>query len=110
MDHQVLLHGNLSVAVLDLHLYPFAELLVNHRGDDVAYPLLGRLGNLKLWLWQILEDILVMLLEELQDLFYAKAIVHGGIERVRIRGILKGSKKMSLQLGFGSLTAGCGWS
>ena len=49
------------MAVLDLLLDPFIEDLSEHGCNDIAYPLLGRLGNLELGLGQILEDILMLI-------------------------------------------------
>ena len=44
LDHEVVLHGHLGVAGLDLLLDPLGEGLADHGGDDVADPLLRRLG------------------------------------------------------------------
>ena len=75
LDHEVVLHGHLGVAGLDLLLDPLGEWLADHRGDDVADPLLRRLGQLNLLLRQILEDMRVVVGHEPHDLLDAEAFI-----------------------------------
>ena len=69
LDHQVLLDRHLGVAVLNLLLDPFIEDLSQHGSNYVAYPLLGGLGYFELRFRQIFVDILMMIGQELEDLF-----------------------------------------
>ena len=82
--HYILLHRNLGVAVLNLCLHPFGELILEHGGDDVADPLLGRLGQLELRLRQIIVDMPVVIRQELEDLFDSEAFVSGVMEKIRV--------------------------
>lgn len=75
LDHEVLLLGHLGVALVDLFLDPFAELLFKDRGADVADPLLRRLRQLDLRLREVLVDLRVLLVQELPDLLDAEALV-----------------------------------
>ena len=77
VDHQVLLHGDLLVARLHLLLDPVGEAVLEHGGADVGDPLLRRLGQLDLRLWQVLVDVGVVRLEVLLDLFDAESLVSG---------------------------------
>ena len=77
VDHQVLLHGDLLVARLDLRLHPIGEAVLEHGGADFGDPLLRRLRQLDLRLWQVLVDVGVVRLEVLLDLFDAESLVSG---------------------------------
>ena len=60
---------------VDLHLDPFAELLLDDAGDDVADPLFRRLRQLELDLGQVEVDLWVVFVQELLDLLYSKYFV-----------------------------------
>ena len=51
LDHDILLHGNLCVAILNLLLDPIIEGLAEHGGDYVTKPLFRCLGKFELRLW-----------------------------------------------------------
>ena len=82
--HDILLHRHLGMAVLDLCLHPFGELIFEHGGDDIADPLLGRLGQLELRLRQIIVDMPMVIGQELEDLFDSEAFVSGVMEKIRV--------------------------
>ena len=84
LDHDILLYRHLGVAVLDLCLHPFGELIFEHGGDDIADPLLGRLGQLELRLRQIIVDMPMVIGQELEDLFDSEAFVSGVMEKIRV--------------------------
>ena len=75
VDHQVLLDGDLLVALVHLRLHPLREDVLEDGGAHVGDPLLRRLGELHLGLRQVLIDVDVVLREELPDLLDAEALV-----------------------------------
>ena len=75
VDHQVLLDGDLLMALVHLLLHPFREAVLEDGGAHVGDPLLRRLGQLHLGLRQVLIDLDVVLREELPDLLEAEALV-----------------------------------
>ena len=75
VDHQVLLDGDLLVAFVHLRLHPLREEVLEDGGADVGDPLLGRLGQLELGLWQVFVHADVVLSEELPDLLDAEAFI-----------------------------------
>jgi hypothetical protein len=64
LNHQVLLHRDLLVPQLNLAADPLIEGLADNGRSNVANPLLGRFGQLELWLRKIIKDLLVVGLEE----------------------------------------------
>ena len=77
VDHQILLHGDFLMARLDLRLDPIGEAVLEDGGADVGDPLLRRLRELDLRLWQVVVDVGMVRLEVLLDLFDAESLVPG---------------------------------
>ena len=75
LDHQVLLHGDLLMPQLYLPADPLVEVLADDGRGDVADPLLGRLGQLELWLRIVIEDLSVIGLEEGEHFLDTEALV-----------------------------------
>ena len=75
LDHEVLLDSHLFVARRDLGLHPVGELVLEDGRADVGEPLLRRLRELDVGLWQVIVDLRVRLVEELSDLLHAEALV-----------------------------------
>ena len=74
-DHQVLLLGDLSVAGIHLLIDPFNEVLLEDCREDVDHPLLRRLGQFQLSVWQVLEDDRVPGVGPFNDVLHSKSIV-----------------------------------
>ena len=75
LDQQVLLLGDLLMAELDLLLDPLVEGLAEDGRDDVADPLLLRLGDLERRMGQVAEDMRVMVGQELEHLLHTEPFV-----------------------------------
>ena len=75
VNHDVLRDCNLLMSSVDLCLHPIVESILQDSSADVGDPLLGRLGQLKIRLWQILEHVAVVLSQELHDLLQSKPFV-----------------------------------
>ena len=75
LDHEVLLDSHLFMTRRDLGLHPVGELVFEDGRADVGEPLLRRLRELDVGLWQVIVDLRVRLVEELSDLLHAEALV-----------------------------------
>ena len=73
LDHLVLLAGHHLVPDLDLLFDPSLKVVLDHRVDDVAQKLLGKLVDL-IMVWQVLVN-LVVLLAKLGDLVQREQII-----------------------------------
>ena len=69
------------MAYIDLLLDPFVEGLTENRGSNVGDPLLRRLRQLELWLWEIAEYLLMVLIQKRKDFLHAKAFVPAQITK-----------------------------
>ena len=74
LDVQVLLDGDLLIPLLDPVLHPTGEHALQHRGADVANPILGDLADL-LRVGEVVVDIMVVVLEEGGDIINGQALV-----------------------------------
>ena len=74
LDVQVLLDGDLLIPLLDPVLHPAGEHALQHRGADVANPILGDLADL-LRVGEVVVDIMVVVLEEGGDIINGQALV-----------------------------------
>jgi len=69
------------MAYIDLLLDPFVEGLTENRGSNVGDILLRRLRQLELWLWEIAEYLLMVLIQKREDFLHAKAFVPAQITK-----------------------------
>ena len=75
LDVEVALLSNVLVAVVGPVLHPLGELLLQERGAHVGEPLLRDLGQLEIWLRQVLVDPRMLIVEELADLLDTKTLI-----------------------------------